>query len=104
MFIGLYVILLDAHILGAASLTIAFGASLMFWGVFSLLLWMYARKAAFTLNMTFLCLWITYFFLGLGNITGIAVLGMIGGYVGIVCAFFAALTAFNIIMASAPKK
>ncbi|HMF30500.1 MAG TPA: acetate uptake transporter [Candidatus Lokiarchaeia archaeon] len=102
IFVSLMLIFNSLKIIAITDL--AFGFSLLLWGVFSLLLWMYARKAAFTLNMTFLCLFITYFFLGIGDITGVGALNMIGGIIGIVCAFFAAWTAFNIIMASAPKK
>src|SRR5271157_523221 len=102
IFVSLMLIFNSLKIIAITDL--AFGFSLLLWGVFSLLLWMYARKAAFTLNMTFLCLFITYFFLGIGDMTGVGALNMIGGIIGIVCAFFAAWTAFNIIMASAPKK
>ena len=54
--------------------------------------------------MTFLFLWITYFLLGIGDISGVTVLNNIGGYVGLVTGFFAMVTAFNIIMSSAPGR
>jgi hypothetical protein len=102
MFVSIYLILV--LFLGVPLSPIAFGFSKILWGVFSLLMWFYAMKANWTLNLTFLFLWLALFFLGIADMAGIAWMTTIGGFLGIGSGFFAMVTAFRIIMASAPRK
>ncbi len=84
-------------------LTAALGASLILWGLLTLYLWVPAMFANLSLNMTFLFLWLAFFALGAGNLvnggtgTMAADLTVLGGYFGLLTAFFAAYTSFAIV-------
>ncbi len=99
MFVSLMLIFNNLGVIAITDL--AFGFSLILWGVFSLLMWLYAMQANLTLNLTFLFLWLALFFLGSGDMSGIGSLNVIGGYLGIGAGFFAMYTGFAIIMNSA---
>ncbi len=53
--------------------------------------------ANFTLNMTFLFLWLAFFALGAGALYGSSLANEIGGYFGLLTAFFAAYPSFAIV-------
>lgn len=99
-FYAILQLLAKLQVIDAATAKSTIAASLIFWGIFTLLMWFPAMMANLTLNLTFLFLWVTFFFLGVGDLTGIAVLGQIGGYLGMGSAFFAAYTSFGTVMNS----
>lgn len=73
------------------------GYSLILWGFFTLYMWLPAMMASVALNLTFLFLWLAFFTLGIGAITGTVLWTHIGGYLGFGTAFFAAYTSFAIV-------
>lgn len=73
------------------------GYALILWGFFTLYMWLPAMMANFSLNLTFLFLWLAFFVLGVANITGSAMTLHVGGYLGLGTAFFAAYTSFAIV-------
>ncbi len=75
----------------------AVGAALILWGLLTLYLWIPSMFASFTLNLTFLFLWLAFFSLGLGDLLPNATLTTLGGYFGLFTAFFAAYTSFAIV-------
>ncbi|HME53959.1 MAG TPA: acetate uptake transporter [Candidatus Lokiarchaeia archaeon] len=68
-------------------------AALLFWGIFSFLMWIPAMMANLTLNLTFLCLWLALICLAFG-------FDMLGGYFGLGAGFFAAWTGFAVVVNS----
>ncbi len=75
----------------------AIGASLILWGLLTFYLWIPAMFANFTLNMTFLFLWLAFFALGIGELMTVSTATVLGGYFGLFTAFFAAYTSFAIV-------
>ncbi len=75
----------------------ALGLSLIFWGILTLYLYVTAIRLNLALNLVFLFLWIAFFSLGAGAMTGSVILTQIGGYTGILAAAFAIYTAFAIV-------
>lgn len=75
----------------------AIGASLILWGIFTLYMWIPAMFANFSLNMTFLFLWTAFIALGVGSLYESSLATQIGGYLGLLTAFFAAYTSFAIV-------
>ena len=65
------------------------GWYLFMWGVFTLYMWVATFSAARALRMVFLALWITFFLLAAGEWTGMAILHLAGGYVGLITAVLA---------------
>lgn len=96
-FYAVLVLLGTMGIIPLASVGPAIGASLILWGLLTLYLWVPAMFANFTLNMTFLFLWLAFFALGAGALLNNADLGVLGGYFGILTAFFASYTSFAIV-------
>ena len=75
----------------------ALGTALILWGFFTLYMWIPAMTASLTLNLTFLFLWLAFFFLGAGAVYGNTLVTNIGGYLGFLTAFFASYTSFAIV-------
>ncbi len=75
----------------------AVGAALILWGLLTLYLWISAMFANFTLNMTFLFLWLAFFALGAADLMSISALTTLGGYFGLFTAFFASYTSFALV-------
>lgn len=73
------------------------GVALILWGFFTLYMWLPAMMANTSLNLVFLFLWLAFFALGVGALTGSALITHIGGYLGFLTAFFAAYTSFAIV-------
>ena len=99
-FYAVLVLLGTIGIVPLASVGAAIGASLILWGLLTLYLWVPAMFANFSLNMTFLFLWLAFIFLGAGALlTGSLAsdLTIAGGYLGLLTAFFAAYTSFAIV-------
>ncbi len=99
-FYAAIVLMASIGIIPLAQVGSAIGASLILWGLLTLYLWVPAMHANFTLNMTFLFLWLAFFALGAGALTTGSLgsdLQIAGGYLGLVTAFFAAYTSFAIV-------
>ncbi len=75
----------------------AVGAALILWGLLTLYLWISAMFANFTLNMTFLFLWLAFFALGAADLLSMSILQTLGGWFGLLTAFFASYTSFAIV-------
>ena len=95
IFYALLVTLSAAKIISATASAI--GMALILWGFFTLYMWVPAMMASKALNLTFFFLWIAFFVLGAGALTGSSYLTVLGGYVGFLTAFFAAYTSFAIV-------
>ncbi len=65
------------------------GLVLIAFGIFTLIMWFGTFKSNLGLFLTFLLLWITFFLLGVGAMTGNVGLTHAGGYVGILTAIAA---------------
>jgi succinate-acetate transporter protein len=72
-------------------------ATLMAWGVFTLLMWVVSFRLAKAVWGIFGLLWITFFLLAAGDL-GNHALGMLGGWVGLATGALALLTAFAEVM------
>ncbi len=75
----------------------AVGAALILWGILTFYLWIPAMFANFTLNMTFLFLWLAFIALGLGDLLPMSAMTTLGGYFGLITAFFASYTSFAVV-------
>jgi hypothetical protein len=75
----------------------AIGAALVLWGIFTLYMWIPAMFANLSLNFTFLFLWLAFVTLGAGQLYASSLATQIGGYFGVLAAFFAAYTSFAIV-------
>lgn len=93
------VLLADMHIISSLPAE-GVGWALVLWGIFTLYMWGGAMMANLSLNLTFLTLFIAFFALGAGAIYSNATLTHVGGYFGILAAFFASYTSFAIIINS----
>lgn len=62
---------------------------LVMWGVFTFYLWLGSLALNKALQSILLALWITFFLLGVGEWTGMQVLHVAGGYVGLLTAALA---------------
>ncbi len=99
-FYAMVVLLGTLGIIPLASVGPAVAASLILWGLLTLYLWVPAMFANFSLNMTFLFLWLAFFALGAGGLVGGGLgsdLTIAGGYFGLLTAFFASYTSFAIV-------
>jgi succinate-acetate transporter protein len=65
------------------------GWYLFLWGVFTFYMWVASLRSARALQLIFLALWITFFLLAAGEWTGVSVLHVAGGYVGLITAILA---------------
>jgi uncharacterized protein len=65
------------------------GWYLFLWGVFTFYMWIASLRSARALQLIFLALWITFFLLAAGEWTGMSVLHVAGGYVGLITAILA---------------
>lgn len=81
--------------LSGAGSTIA--VILIGWGVFTLYMWIATFRLAKALWWVFLTLWITFFFLGFGNLLGATGLLKAGGWTGLVCGLLAMYTSFALV-------
>ena len=102
-FYALLNLLADMHIITVLP-AVAIGWSLVLWGIFTLYMWGGAMMLNTTLNLTFLTLWIAFVALGIGAMYSSTMWTHIGGYFGILAAFFAAYTSFAIIINSIRPK
>ncbi|HEX6923591.1 MAG TPA: acetate uptake transporter, partial [Bacillales bacterium] len=80
------------------------GAYLFMWGLFTFYMWIgtfYLNRALF---WVFLTLWVTFILLALGE-WGMAAIGLIGGWLGIICGLIALYTsAAEVINATAGRE
>ncbi len=70
------------------------GVALLLWGVLTLYLWVSTFKLSKLLFLIFLTLWVTFFLLGFGAVSGEAGLGRLGGWLGLVCGSLAIYGSF----------
>lgn len=70
------------------------GAALLLWGVLTLYLWVGTFRLNRALWWVFLTLWITFFLLGFGALSGAHMLTRLGGWVGILSGAIAMYTSF----------
>lgn len=71
---------------------VALGSYLFMWGIFTLGMFIGTLRATKSLQIVFGTLVILFFLLAIGQITGIASIVIIAGYVGIICGFSAIYT------------
>jgi succinate-acetate transporter protein len=87
-----------AHEFGGGAPPAFVGWYLLVWGVFTLYMWVASFRHSTALQLVFLTLWITFFLLAAGQFLGSSVLHKAGGYLGLLCAAFAAyLSAAEVI-------
>jgi succinate-acetate transporter protein len=65
------------------------GWYLFLWGVFTFYMWLATFRSPRALQFIFLALWITFALLALGEWTGLGLMRMAGGYMGLVTAALA---------------
>ena len=73
------------------------GVALGLWGVLTLYLWISTFRLSRILFAIFLTLWITFFLLAAGAITGEGALSHLGGWLGLVCGCLAIYGSFGIV-------
>lgn len=76
---------------------VAINVALLLWGVFTLYMWIGTFALPKALWWVFLTLWITYFLLGIGGLTGNAAISHSGGWLGIICGVLAMYTSFALV-------
>jgi succinate-acetate transporter protein len=81
--------------LSQAGSTIA--VTLIGWGVFTFYMWIATFRLAKSLWWVFLTLWITFFLLGFGDLSGMHGLNVAGGWVGLACGMLAMYTSFALV-------
>lgn len=94
---GLLVMLGGNHVLDLSGAGSAIGLCLVLWGIFTLGLWVSTFRLSRLLFCIFLTLWIAFFLLGAGALTGSASLHMEGGWVGLLCGAMAMYGSFAIV-------
>ena len=72
----------------------AIGVALLLWGVLTMYLWIGTFRLSWALWWVFLTLWITFYLLGLGTLSGVQWLTRLGGWIGILCGVIAMYTSF----------
>ena len=85
------------HQLDLSSAGTTINVTLILWGVFTLYMWIGTFRLNKALWWVFLTLWITFFLLGAGGLSGIAALGHAGGWLGLLCGLLAMYTSFAIV-------
>lgn len=87
-----------------APASIGIAIYLLMWGIITFYLWIgtfYLDRALF---LVFLTLWITFFFLALGDF-GMSSMGVVGGWIGLLCGIIALYTsAAEVINATAKRE
>ena len=77
---------------------ISLGFYMLLWGIFTLFMFIAARKKSVALRMVFLTLTILFFGLAASEFTGIEIILIISGIVGIVCGATAIYTALGTVI------
>jgi uncharacterized protein len=73
------------------------GVALLLWGVFTLYMWIASFKLTRVVFLVFLTLWVTFFLLGAGELSGMASIGRLGGWLGLLCGSLALYGSFAIV-------
>jgi succinate-acetate transporter protein len=94
---ALLVLLGGNHVLDLSGAGTSIGLCLVLWGLFTLGLWVSTFRLSRLLFCIFLTLWIAFFLLGAGALTGSASLHMEGGWVGLLCGAMAMYGSFAIV-------
>ncbi len=72
-----------------AQLAAAVGWFLIAWGIFTAYMWIASFRVTTAVMVVFLLLALTFFLLGIGELSGSSAIGQIGGYVGLATAIAA---------------
>ena len=80
---------LFVHFFAASVTSAAVGWYLLIWGAFTFVMWIASFALARATFLIFLSLWITFLLLGLKDLLGVALLGQMGGYFGLLTALLA---------------
>lgn len=91
---GILLLLSGNGLLDISSAGPTIGVALLLWGVFTFYMWIATFRLNRALWLVFLTLWITFALLGVGDAFGAAAIGMMGGYMGILCGGLAMYTSF----------
>jgi succinate-acetate transporter protein len=83
---------------GAGNTNAAMASYLFIWGIFTLVMFFGTLKISKTLQFVFLSLAILFFLLGIGDITGNAVVKLIAGIEGIICGLSAIYTGLGTVL------
>jgi uncharacterized protein len=83
---------------GEGNSTAAMASYLFIWGIFTLVMFFGTLKISKTLQFVFLSLAILFFLLGIGDITGNAVVKLIAGIEGIICGLSAIYTGLGTVL------
>lgn len=81
--------------LAAAGPTV--GVALGLWGILTLYLWISTFALPRILFAIFLTLWITFFLLSAGSLTGTLLLSRLGGWLGLLCGALAIYGSFGLV-------
>ncbi len=95
LFVAFLLILNNIHVVVLTD--IAFGTSLLLFGIFTFYMWIPSLFANLSLNLTFLFLWLAFVTLGLGKVLPNDTVTQVGGVFGILAATAAAYTSFAIV-------
>ena len=76
----------------------AMGSYLLLWGVFTLFMYIATLKHNRATQVVFLTLTILFFGLALNDFTGVAAIGLVSGFIGIICGASALYNAFGQIL------
>ncbi|MFZ0004802.1 MAG: acetate uptake transporter [Methanoregula sp.] len=79
-------------------------AYLAMWGIFTLVMFVGTLRANLALQLVFGTLAILFFLLAIGEITGNGTVTVVGGYIGILCGFFAIYTGLAQVLNEMYKK
>ncbi len=82
----------------------AIGLYLIAWGIFTTYMWIASFGVSGAVNLVFILLAITFFLLGIGEWSGHANIGKIGGYVGLATAAAALYASFAVVTNSTFKR
>lgn len=82
------------HLLDLSKAGATINWTLIGWGVFTLYMWIPTFKLNNALWLIFLTLWITFFLLGIGGLSGSHAISHAGGWLGIICGLIACYTSF----------
>ncbi len=73
------------------------GVALLLWGVFTFYMWIASFRLSRVIFLVFLTLWMTFFLLGVGALSGMASISQFGGWVGLLCGSLALYGSFAIV-------
>jgi len=94
---GLLLLFAHNHWIDVSQANSTIGAGVLLYAVLTFCLWISTFRLSRVVFLIFLTLWVTFALLGLGFITGNAMLVHAGGWLGIVCGTLAMYGSFGIV-------